>query len=90
LRSAVVVLAGALLKQCLDLLGKGIHPTTISEALHKASEKAIEVRLAALVARLSGYVCVLCCRHFWYSTNYLRIFVFKGDAEYFWPVCLSI
>jgi len=43
--SAVVVLAGALLKQCLNLLGKGVHPTTISEALHKASEKAVEVRL---------------------------------------------
>ncbi|KAG0556529.1 hypothetical protein M758_11G058400 [Ceratodon purpureus] len=41
--TTVVVLAGALLKQCLDLLGKGIHPTTISEALHKASEKAVEV-----------------------------------------------
>ncbi|KAG0563502.1 hypothetical protein KC19_8G036400 [Ceratodon purpureus] len=41
--TTVVVLAGALLKQCLNLLGKGVHPTTISEALHKASEKAVEV-----------------------------------------------
>jgi chaperonin GroEL (HSP60 family) len=31
------------LKQCLNLLSKGVHPTTISEALHKASEKAVEV-----------------------------------------------
>jgi T-complex protein 1 subunit delta len=38
-----VVLAGALLKQCQTLLGKGVHPTVISEALHKASEKAVEV-----------------------------------------------
>ncbi len=42
---AVVVLAGALLKQCLNLLSKGLHPTIISEAFHKASEKAVEVRL---------------------------------------------
>ncbi|XP_024361293.1 T-complex protein 1 subunit delta [Physcomitrium patens] len=41
--TTVVVLAGALLKECLGLLGKGVHPTTISEALHKASEKAVEV-----------------------------------------------
>lgn len=59
MRSAVVVLVGALLKQCLDLLGKDIHPIIILEALQKAFEKAVEVRLAALVACLSGYVCVL-------------------------------
>ena len=40
----VVVLAGALLAQCISLLDKGIHPTLISEALFKASDKAIEVR----------------------------------------------
>jgi T-complex protein 1 subunit delta len=40
--TTVVVLAGALLKQCLNLLGKGLHPTIISEAFHKASEKAVE------------------------------------------------
>lgn len=40
---AVVVIAGALLKQCQTLLAKGVHPTVISEALHKASEKAVEV-----------------------------------------------
>jgi T-complex protein 1 subunit delta len=43
--TTVVVLAGALLKQCLNLLSKGLHPTIISEAFHKASEKAVEVRL---------------------------------------------
>lgn len=41
--SAVVVLAGALLRQSLNLLAKGVHPTVISEALHKASDKAVEV-----------------------------------------------
>ena len=41
--TTVVVIAGALLKQCLMLLSRGVHPTLISEALHKASEKAVEV-----------------------------------------------
>jgi T-complex protein 1 subunit delta len=47
--TTVVVLAGALLKQCLNLLSKGVHPTTISEALHKASEKAVEVLTAMAI-----------------------------------------
>eukprot|EP00850_Spirogloea_muscicola_P008063 SM000042S15330 [mRNA] locus=s42:304110:306960:- [translate_table: standard] len=47
--TTVVVLAGALLKQCLGLLAKGVHPTVISEALHKASEKAVEVLTAMAV-----------------------------------------
>eukprot|EP00243_Klebsormidium_subtile_P004717 TRINITY_DN18872_c0_g1_i1.p1 TRINITY_DN18872_c0_g1~~TRINITY_DN18872_c0_g1_i1.p1 ORF type:complete len:532 (-),score=146.24 TRINITY_DN18872_c0_g1_i1:124-1719(-) len=41
--TSVVVLAGALLRQSLNLLAKGVHPTVISEALHKASDKAVEV-----------------------------------------------
>ncbi|CAI5494438.1 unnamed protein product [Closterium sp. Naga37s-1] len=41
--TTVVVVAGALLKECLSLLGKGIHPTIISEALHKAANKAAEI-----------------------------------------------
>jgi T-complex protein 1 subunit delta len=44
-----VVLAGALLKQCLNLLSKGLHPTIISEAFHKASEKAVEVLTAMAI-----------------------------------------
>ena len=39
----VVVLAGALLQQCLSLLAKGVHPTIISDALFRASDKAVEV-----------------------------------------------
>lgn len=39
----MVVLAGALLRQSLTLLGKGVHPSVIAEALHKASDKAVEV-----------------------------------------------
>lgn len=40
---AVVILAGALLKECLGLLAKGIHPTIISDALHRAADKSVEV-----------------------------------------------
>ncbi|ERN06187.1 hypothetical protein AMTRI_Chr06g170660 [Amborella trichopoda] len=47
--TTVVIIAGALLKQCLALLSKGIHPTVISDALHKASEKAVEVLSAMAV-----------------------------------------
>eukprot|EP00249_Psilotum_nudum_P019879 c27456_g1_i1 orf=205-1803(+) len=47
--TTVVVIAGALLKQCLTLLDKRVHPTVISEALHKASEKALEVLTAMAI-----------------------------------------
>ncbi|KNA14842.1 hypothetical protein SOVF_103640 [Spinacia oleracea] len=41
--TTVVVLAGALLKQCSVLLSNGIHPTVISDALHKTSTHAVHV-----------------------------------------------
>ncbi|KAF3673805.1 T-complex protein 1 subunit delta [Capsicum annuum] len=44
--TTVVVIAGALLKQCLSLLSAGIHPTVVSDSLHKASTKAVEVLTA--------------------------------------------
>ncbi|BBN14746.1 T-complex protein 1 subunit delta [Marchantia polymorpha subsp. ruderalis] len=47
--TTVVVIAGALLRQCQILLGMGVHPTVISDALHKASEKAVEVLTAMAV-----------------------------------------
>lgn len=47
--TTVVVIAGALLKQCLVLLTNGIHPTVISDALHKTAEKAIDVLTAMAV-----------------------------------------
>ncbi|KAE9453926.1 hypothetical protein C3L33_14176, partial [Rhododendron williamsianum] len=47
--TTVVVIAGALLKQCLSLLDAGIHPTVISDALHKASLKAVDVLTAMAV-----------------------------------------
>nr|GMD38890.1 T-complex protein 1 subunit delta [Ipomoea batatas] len=47
--TTVVVIAGALLKQCLTLLSAGIHPTIVSESLHKASTKAVEVLTAMAI-----------------------------------------
>ncbi|CAN0862926.1 T-complex protein 1 subunit delta [Linum grandiflorum] len=47
--TTVVVIAGALLKQCLLLLSSGIHPTVISDSLHKASVKAVDVLTAMAV-----------------------------------------
>eukprot|EP00735_Rhodelphis_limneticus_P003663 TRINITY_DN15160_c0_g1::TRINITY_DN15160_c0_g1_i1::g.30672::m.30672 TRINITY_DN15160_c0_g1::TRINITY_DN15160_c0_g1_i1::g.30672 ORF type:complete len:547 (+),score=214.91,sp/Q9LV21/TCPD_ARATH/63.21/0.0,Cpn60_TCP1/PF00118.19/5.8e-139 TRINITY_DN15160_c0_g1_i1:58-1641(+) len=41
--TTVVVIAGALLGACLQLLQKGIHPTQISEAFKKALDKSLEV-----------------------------------------------
>ncbi|PIA33457.1 hypothetical protein AQUCO_04100113v1 [Aquilegia coerulea] len=47
--TTVVVIAGALLKQCQILLNNGIHPTVISDSLHKASQKAVDVLTAMAV-----------------------------------------
>ncbi|KAF9592506.1 hypothetical protein IFM89_015200 [Coptis chinensis] len=47
--TTVVVIAGALLKSCLVLLNNGIHPTVISDALHKASLKAVDILTAMAV-----------------------------------------
>jgi T-complex protein 1 subunit delta len=41
--TGIVVIAGALLQACAELLGKGIHPTMIAEAFKQASAKAMEV-----------------------------------------------
>jgi len=41
--TSVVVMAGALLKACTDLLNKGIHPTAISDGFQVAHKKAMEV-----------------------------------------------
>ncbi|CAL5371989.1 unnamed protein product [Camellia sinensis] len=47
--TTVVVIAGALLKQCLSLLNTGIHPTVISDSLHKVSLKTVDVLTAMAV-----------------------------------------
>jgi T-complex protein 1 subunit delta len=41
--TSVVVMAGALLKACEELMNKGIHPTAISDGFNVALKKAIEV-----------------------------------------------
>eukprot|EP00271_Cylindrocystis_brebissonii_P010296 TRINITY_DN26455_c0_g1_i1.p1 TRINITY_DN26455_c0_g1~~TRINITY_DN26455_c0_g1_i1.p1 ORF type:complete len:529 (-),score=124.83 TRINITY_DN26455_c0_g1_i1:150-1736(-) len=41
--TTVVVLAGALLAQALTLLARGLHPTVISEALHRASDMSVQI-----------------------------------------------
>jgi len=41
--TSVTVLCGALLGKCIGLLNKGVHPTLISDAMHRASLKACEV-----------------------------------------------
>jgi T-complex protein 1 subunit delta len=41
--TSVVVIAGALLKACTELLQKGIHPTAISDGFQVALKKATEV-----------------------------------------------
>ncbi|KAJ6677009.1 CHAPERONIN [Salix viminalis] len=48
--TTVVVIAGSLLKQCLTLLSSGIHPTVISDSLHKASIKAVDVLTAMAIS----------------------------------------
>jgi T-complex protein 1 subunit delta len=47
--TTVVVIAGALLKECQSLLTNGIHPTVISDSLHKACGKAIDILTAMAV-----------------------------------------
>jgi hypothetical protein len=42
--TSVVVICGALLKKCQELLEKGVHPTIVSDSFSKAAAKACEVR----------------------------------------------
>jgi T-complex protein 1 subunit delta len=41
--TSVVVICGALLKKCSELLEKGVHPTVISDAFQKAAMKGVEI-----------------------------------------------
>lgn len=41
--TTVVVIAGALLDAAEKLLGRGIHPTAISESFQRAAQRAVEV-----------------------------------------------
>ncbi|KAL0380130.1 UNVERIFIED_CONTAM: T-complex protein 1 subunit delta [Sesamum angustifolium] len=47
--TTVVVIAGSLLKASLGLLTAGIHPTIVSDSLHKTSIKAVEILSAMAV-----------------------------------------
>ena len=49
--TSVVVICGALLKKCQDLLEKGVHPTVVSDSFAKAAHKACEVRSLRLPER---------------------------------------
>ena len=61
--TSVVVICGALLSKCVDLLGRGVHPTIISDAFGLASRKAVEVRLLCLHG--AGEVCLVGRRSGW-------------------------
>ena len=41
--TSVVVICGALLKKCSELLEKGVHPTVISDSFQTAATKAMEI-----------------------------------------------
>ena len=41
--TSVTVICGALLRKCLELLERGVHPTVISDSFARAAEKASEV-----------------------------------------------
>ncbi|CAL0332562.1 unnamed protein product [Lupinus luteus] len=47
--TTVVVIAGALLDSCRVLLTRGIHPTVVSDSLHKAAVKATDILAAMAV-----------------------------------------
>ena len=41
--TSVVVLCGSILKKCLELIQRGVHPTVISDAMNAAANKAQEI-----------------------------------------------
>ena len=41
--TSVTVVCGALLRKCLELLERGVHPTVISDSFATAAEKASEI-----------------------------------------------
>ena len=67
--TSVTVICGALLKKCLDLLERGVHPTVISDAFNKAADRAVEVLphcirhlcFTALLARLPAMTAGVSC-----------------------------
>lgn len=58
--TSVVVICGALLKKCQELLEKGVHPTVISDSFNKAAVKACEVlESVAMPVDLADRECLL-------------------------------
>ena len=47
--TSVVVLCGALLKKCLELLEQGMHPTLISDGFNRAVAQAVKVQLCGAI-----------------------------------------
>ena len=47
--TSVVIICGALLRKCSELLDRGIHPSVISDAFQKAATKAVEILNASAV-----------------------------------------
>jgi T-complex protein 1 subunit delta len=54
--TSVVVICGALLKKCQDLLERGVHPTIVSDAFNMAATKACEVCKRAHACESAGRV----------------------------------
>lgn len=50
--TSVTVICGALLKKCLELLERGVHPTIVSDSFNKAAERAVQVRQLLLFLRI--------------------------------------
>ena len=59
--TSVTVICGALLKKCLDLLERGVHPTVISDAFNKAADRAVEVQACLVLDDLYFQCAVSCC-----------------------------
>lgn len=62
--TTVVVIAGALLKQCQTLLHAGIHPTVVSDSLHKVY---LNSQGAFVILWLSSAKYTINCAHFSYK-----------------------
>ena len=58
--TSVTVICGALLKKCLDLLERGVHPTVISDAFNKAADRAVEVNSGLVLDDLC-FLCAVSC-----------------------------
>lgn len=48
--TSVVIICGALLRKCSELLDRGIHPSVISDAFQKAAMKAVKILEACAIS----------------------------------------